>query len=245
LLDVLGGAWLAAMCGRFQASRSPAEIARWFKTTGPLPNAQPRYNAAPTQSLLTVLRDPESGERRLEVLRWGLIPYCARDAKIAYSTINAKAETVAATPAFRDAFRRRRCLVPAHAFYEWQQRDAKTKQPYRIVMADGSPMAFAGLWERWKEPTSGETVRSFTILTTSANALCAPIHNRMPVILDTRDYPRWLGEAPATGDELQALLKPFPAEHMQAHEVGQRIGNVKNEDAGLIEPPVERTPNLK
>jgi putative SOS response-associated peptidase YedK len=125
--------------------------------------------------------------------------------------------------------------VPADGFYEWQKLDAKTKQPYRIVMADGSPMGFAGLWERWKDPASGETVRSFTIVTAAPNALCAPIHNRMPVILDPADFPAWLGEAPATADDLRALLRPFPAERMEAHMIGPEIGNVRNDNAGLIE----------
>jgi putative SOS response-associated peptidase YedK len=223
------------MCGRFQASNSPAELARWFKTTGPLPNVRQRYNAAPTQDLPVVLRDPKSGERRLEALRWGLIPFWAKDVKIFYSTINAMAESVATKPAFRDAFKRRRCLVPADGFYEWQKRDGNTKQPYRIVMADGSPMAFAGVWKRWTDPACGETVRSFIILTTSANALCAPIHNRMPVIVDPADWQTWLGEAPATSQELRALLRPFPPDLMEAHMIGPAIGNVRNDDAGLIE----------
>jgi len=165
------------MCGRFQATTSAAELARLFKAAGPLPNVQQRYNAAPTQDLPVVLRDRETGERRIEALRWGLIPFWAKDAKIGFSTINAKAETVATAPAFRDAFKSRRCLVPADGFYEWQKLDAKTKQPYRFAMADGTPFAFAGLWERWKEPASGETVRSFTIITTAPNALCATVHN--------------------------------------------------------------------
>jgi putative SOS response-associated peptidase YedK len=223
------------MCERFQATTSPAEIARLFKTTGPLPNARPRYNAAPKQNLPIVLRGPETGKRRLVALRWGLIPCCAENSKIAYSTINAVAETVATKPAFRDAFKSRRCLVPADGFYEWKKVDAKTKQPYRFVMADGSPMAFAGLWERWNDPTSGEAVRSFTIVTTEANELCAPVHNRMPVILDAADHPTWLGETPATPLELQALLRPFPAERMEAHMIGARIGNVKNDDPALID----------
>jgi putative SOS response-associated peptidase YedK len=217
------------MCGRFQATTSAAELARVFKTAGPLPNLQQRYNAAPTQSLPTVLHDRTSGERRLEALCRGLIPYWANDTKIAYSTVNAKAETVATAPAFRDAFKRRRCLVPADGFYEWQKGEGKTKQPYRFAMADGAPFAFAGLWERWKEPTSG------TIITTTPNALCAPIHNRMPVILNSADYAAWLGEAPAIADGLHGLLRPFPAERMVAHMVGPRIGNVKNDDVALIE----------
>src|SRR5258708_359317 len=225
------------MCGRFQASSSPAELARWFKTTGPVPNVQQRYNAAPGQHLPIVLRGAETGKRRLVTFRWGLIPGWATDAKIGYSTINAMAETVAIKPAFRDAFARRRCLVPADGFYEWKQldADAKTKQPYRFIMRDGSPMAFAGLWEQWSDPASGETLRTFTIITGEPNALCAPIHNRMPVILDPADFPPWLGETPATADELRALLRPFPAERMEAHVIGPRISNVKNDDAALIE----------
>jgi putative SOS response-associated peptidase YedK len=223
------------MCGRFQASSSPAELVRWFETTGPVPNLQQRYNASPGQHLPIVLRGAETGKRRLVALRWGLIPAWAKDAKIGYSAINAMAETVAIKPAFRDAFARRRCLVPADAFYEWKQLDAKTTQPYRIIMADGSPIAFAGLWEQWNAPVSGETVKTFAIITTAPNALCAPIHNRMPVILDAADWQTWLGEVPARSDELQALLRPYPAERMEAHEIGPRIGNVKNDDAGLIE----------
>jgi putative SOS response-associated peptidase YedK len=145
------------------------------------------------------------------------------------------AETVATKPAFRDALKSRRCLVPADGFYEWKKRDAKAKQPYRIVMADGTPMALAGLWERWRDPASGETVRSFTIITTAPNALCAPIHNRMPVIIDPANFPIWLGETSATALELQALLRPFPAGRMEAHAIGPEIGNVKNDHAGLIE----------
>src|SRR5260221_14792102 len=133
------------MCGRFQASSSPAELARWFNTTGPVPNVQQRYNAAPTQTLPIVLRGAETGKRGLAALRWGLIPSWAGDVKVAYSMFNAMAETVAIKPAFRDAFKSRRCLVPADGFYEWKQLDATTKQPYRIAMADSSPMALAGL----------------------------------------------------------------------------------------------------
>jgi putative SOS response-associated peptidase YedK len=209
------------MCERFQASSSPAELVRWFETTGPAPNLQRRYNAAPGQHLPIVLRGPETGKRRLVALRWGLIPAWAKDAEIGYSTINAMAETVATEPAFRDAFACRRCLVPADGFYGWKQLDAdgKTKQPYRFIMADGSPMAFAGLWEQWNDPANGETVRTFAIITGKPNALCAPTHNRMPVILDAADWQTWLGEVAASSDELQALLQPYPAERMKAHMI--------------------------
>jgi putative SOS response-associated peptidase YedK len=205
------------MCGRYQASTSAEEIARWFKTTGPLPNTRPRYNAAPTDSLPIVLRDRESGERRLETLRWGLIPFWAKDAKIGYTTINARAETVATTPFFREAFKARRCLVPADGYYEWQKINAKTKQPYRFALADDGLMGFAGLWERWKDPASGETIKSFTIVTGAPNPLGEPIHDRMPVILEPRDYARWLGEEETSADDLHELLRPHPAEPMRLY----------------------------
>jgi putative SOS response-associated peptidase YedK len=221
------------MCGRFQASRSVDEITRWFKTTGPAPNVRQRYNAGPTQDLPVVLLEPDTGERRLLALRWGLAPFWAKDSKSPYAMINAMAEAVATARAFRDAFKSRRCLVPADAFYEWtnSHTNNKPKQPYRFVMKDGSPMAFGGLWE----PARGNVVSRFVIITGAPNALCAPIHNRMPIILDPIDHPAWLGETLATPAELQALLRSFPAERMEAHPVAPQIGNVKNDDATLIE----------
>src|SRR5215213_8444967 len=139
-------------------------------------------------------------------------------------------------PAFRDAFRRRRCLVPVDGFYEWQKRPAGKKQPYAIVSADGKPFAMAGLWENWKEPQSGETVRTFTIITGPPNDLVAPIHNRMPVILPPSQWRAWLGEEPAPAEELQALLQPYPADLMRTYPVNMRVGNTRNNDAALIEP---------
>jgi putative SOS response-associated peptidase YedK len=150
--------------------------------------------------------------------------------------INAKAETIATKPAFREAFKKRRCVIPADSFYEWQATGAKRKQPYVIQMKDRSVFGFAGLWERWTDKASGEVVRSCTIVTTEPNALCAPIHNRMPAILEPEDYSRWLGEQPASNDELQSMLKPFPAEHMECFRIGPRIGNVKFDEPSLIEP---------
>ena len=185
------------MCGRFQSTTSPAEFARLFKTIGPLPNTTPRYDAAPTHDLPIVLHGPGTGQRRLVALRWGLIPFWAKDAKIGYTAINAMAETVATTRAFRDAFKSRRCLVPADAFYEWKKIGARIKQPYRFAMADGTPFAFAGLWDF----AGNEAMRRFTIITCQANALCAPIHNRMPVILDSIDHLAWLGEVSASADD--------------------------------------------
>jgi len=155
--------------------------------------------------------------------------------KIGYSLINAKAETVAEKPAFREAFKSRRCIIPADGFYEWKKLDAKTKHPYAITMKDRSVFGFAGLWERWKDSTSGETIQSCTIFTTEPNEICAPIHDRMPVILDPKDHGKWIAEEPAEPMWLLKMLKPFPADKMMAFKIGPRIGNVKNDDAALIE----------
>jgi putative SOS response-associated peptidase YedK len=199
------------MCGRFVISKFPDDVARWFGTTGPLPNSRPRYNVAPTDQVAVVRFNSETKERTLDTLRWGLVPYWAKDVKIGYTTINAKAESVAEKPAFRDAFKSRRCLIPADGFYEWQKLNPKTKQPYAIVMKDRSLFGFAGLWERWKDKASGEVGRSFTIITTTPNEVCAPIHDRMPVIVDPANYGKWLGEEPTDPVRLLSLLKPFPA----------------------------------
>jgi putative SOS response-associated peptidase YedK len=224
------------MCGRFLASKSPDEIARWFATRNATPNSRPRYNVAPTQDILAVRFNPETKERTLDALRWGLVPFWAKDIKIGYSLINAKAETVAEKPAFREAFKSRRCLIAADGFYEWKKLDAKTKQPYAIAMKDRSLFGFAGLWERWTDKASGEVVRSCTIITTTPNEVCAPIHDRMPVIVAPEDYAKWLGEDEVDPVRLLQMLKPFPAEKMTCSPVDRRVGNVKNDEAALIEP---------
>src|SRR5258706_9914962 len=198
------------MCGR-SILYSPADsITKWFGTKNPSPNSPARYNVAPTQDILAVRFNPETKERILDALRWGLVPYWAKDIKIGYSLINAKAETVAEKPAFREAFKSRRCLIAADGFYEWKKLDAKTKQPYAITMKDRSVFGFAGLWERWKDKASGEVVRSCTIITTTPNEVCAAIHDRMPVIVGPEDYGKWLGEDEADPVSLLQMLKPFP-----------------------------------
>jgi len=165
-------------------------------------------------------------------MRWGLIPAWAKDAKIGYSTINARAEEAANKPAFRDALRKRRCLIPADAFYEWTKHDPKKKQPHAFALKSGAPFAFAGLWERWR-PKEGEPLETFTILTTDANELLEPVHNRMPVILKPADYARWLEEA--TPDRLPIdLLRPYPPEEMTSWKVSDRVGNVRNNDLDLL-----------
>jgi putative SOS response-associated peptidase YedK len=187
------------------------------------------YNVAPQTFQPIVRLNSDTGEREIVMMRWGLIPAWSRNAKIGYSTINAKAETVATTPAFREAFKSRRCLIPADAFYEWQKIDAKTKQPFAIGMKDGSPYAFAGLWERWRDPASKEPLETFTVITTDANELLEAMHDRMPVILEPKDYDRWL----QPGDPARPptdLLRAFPADQMIAWKVDRKVGNVRNDD---------------
>jgi putative SOS response-associated peptidase YedK len=223
------------MCGRVRLSSDVSELKIRFSIPEdrPLPNFAPTWNGAPTDNLPVVRLDPD-GRRSLDLLRWGLIPYWSKDIKIGFSTINAMAETVATKPVFREAFQRRRCLVPVDNFYEWQ-RTGKETQPYAIALADRSIMALAGLWETWRSPAA-EMVRSFTIVTTEPNELCALLHNRMPVILDPTSWPLWLGEEPAKPYELKAMLVPCPSSGMTCWSVSKRVGNVKNNDASLIEP---------
>ena len=167
-------------------------------------------------------------------MRWGLVPFWAKDIKVGFANINAKAEGIETKPAFREAFQRRRCLVPVDNFYEWKKTPAG-KQPYAIALADRGLMALAGLWESWRSP-AGERMRSFAIITTTPNTLCAALHNRMPVVLKPASWPVWLGEEQADTLGLKALLAPFPSEEMTCWPVNRRVGNVKNNDPGLIEP---------
>lgn len=222
------------MCGRVMQKTPLSEIRVLFETFNPMPNTPSNFNAAPTQ-LLPVVRLDQDGRRSLDLLRWGLIPFWAKDAAIGSRCINAMAETVAAKPAFREAFRRgRRCLVPVDGFYEWQK-TPMAKQPYLIGMADGSPLALAGLWETWKDAEAGgEVIQTFTVLTTEPNELCALIHNRMPVILGQENWPAWLGEVDMPQDELLGMLRPYPARLMRAYPVDRRVGNVRNNDPGLL-----------
>jgi putative SOS response-associated peptidase YedK len=168
------------------------------------------------------------------MLRWGLVPYWAKDLNVGFANINAKAEGIESKPAFREAFQRRRCIVPVDGFYEWKKTGAG-KQPYAVALADRSLMALAGLWENWRSP-AGEWVRSFAIVTTKPNELCAELHDRMPVVLGPAAWAAWLGEEPSEPSELKALLTHYPSEEMTCWPVSTRVGNVKNNDASLIEP---------
>lgn len=226
------------MCGRYGRRADKQRIAEWMQShdTNVFDDSllAPTYNAAP-QSMQPVVRlDEETGERELAVMRWGLVPFWSKDVKIAYSTINAKAESVATSPAFREALKRRRCLIPAEWFYEWQKIDAKNKQAFAIGMEDDSIFAFAGLWDRWRDQKTRQTLETFTIITTDPNELMQSLHNRMPVILDPKDYGRWL--EPGDPSRLPVdLLRPYEAGKMKAWKVSARVGNVRNDDPECIE----------
>ncbi|WP_119462925.1 SOS response-associated peptidase [Rhodospirillaceae bacterium SYSU D60014] len=225
------------MCGRYTHALTWREIVRLYRITEPpaerAPNLEPRYNMAPTQQAPVVRYNPETGGRSLDLLRWGLVPHWAKDMTIGNKLINARADGIDTKPSFRSAFAKRRCLVLASGFYEWKKEGAN-KQPYAITLMDGS-MCFAGLWENWKTP-EGDWLRTFTIITTEANDLVAPIHNRMPVILDPADHAVWLGEQPAEAEELKALLRPYPAEKMTAYPVSSRVNSPKNDDPQVALP---------
>jgi putative SOS response-associated peptidase YedK len=221
------------MCGRFTLTASPEEIAVQFAVEEP-PLFKFRYNIAPTQTVPVVRIRPESMKRELVQLRWGLIPSWSKDVRIGNQMINAKAETVATKPSFRSAFRKRRCLIPASGFYEWQQQ-GRQKQPIYIRLCDRRPFAFAGLWERW-EPKDGEPVESCTIITTEPNEFMKSIHNRMPVILSTKNYDVWLDPAVQQADSLQAMLKPCPVEEMEAYAVSIIVNNPRIDNLQCVEP---------
>ena len=224
------------MCGRARLSSDVSEIKLVFSIPPhrPTPNFPPSWNVAPTDQLPVVRYDTKAGERSLDMLRWGLVPFWAKDLNVGFANINAKAEAIETRPAFREAFQRRRCLVPVNSFYEWKK-IGTGKQPYAIALADRGLMALAGLWENWRSP-AGEWIRSFAIVTTEPNELCAELHNRMPVVLKPEFWPVWLGQEPAVPSDLKALLAPFPSEEMTCWPVSARVGNVKNNDASLIEP---------
>ena len=211
------------MCGRYSLTADLAELAGRFEFDGDWDAFERRYNIAPTQEVLTVV----GGEkRRGGFMRWGLIPHWAKDSKIGSRMINARAETVAEKPSFRTALRRRRCLVLADGFYEWQ-RVGKNKRPMRIVMRSGEPFAFAGLWETWRDP-EGTVIPSCTIITTTPNDLLKPIHNRMPVILPRDIEEFWLDDSVDDPAALTSVLTPYPDDAMEAYEVSSLVNSVAN-----------------
>ncbi len=210
------------MCGRFTLTASATALAQQFNLAD-IPARSPRYNVAPTQEVLAVVRRPDASKRQARLLRWGLIPMWVEGPAVGSRMINARAETVATKPAFRRAFRERRCLILADGFYEWQRREGR-KQPFYIRLDDGQPFAFAGLWERWV-PLDGQPLDSCTIITTTSNDLVGRIHLRMPVILAPEDYDLWLDPGLHEPECLQPLLRPYPAEEMVAYPVSTRVNN--------------------
>jgi putative SOS response-associated peptidase YedK len=216
---------------------SPGEVLAELFELVEMPEITPRYNIAPTQSVVAVHASEGAG-RHGEMMHWGLIPSWADDPAIGARMINARAETVATKPSFRSAFRQRRCLVAADGFYEWQKLERR-KQPHYIRLRDGRPFAFAGLWENWESRDSASTpasVRSCTIITTEPNELVAPLHNRMPVILHARDYDAWLAPDTRPVDTLGRLLRPYPADEMEASPVSTRVNKPSNDSPECIEP---------
>jgi putative SOS response-associated peptidase YedK len=222
------------MCGRYRLTAKERYIAEHFDLEESEVHWTPRYNIAPTQEAAIVRQDRKQPRRVFSLMRWGLIPAWAKDASIGYKTINAMCETAAEKAAFREALRRRRCLVPADGFYEWQKLGRKEKQPYNIGMTDDSLFAFAGLWERWSDP-AGTPLNSFTILTTAANPLLSGIHDRMPVIVKREDYDLWLDPGMTDPEGVADLLKPLDARLMKKFPVSARVGNADNDDAEIIQ----------
>lgn len=233
------------MCGRFILNSPLVELQRAFEFSE-TPNMMARYNIAPTQRVAMVrrrhpgremtilLRQDETGTgRELVTARWGLVPSWAKEIRTAGLLINARAETVSTKPAFRSAFKARRCVIPSDGFYEWQQQPKGPKQPFLIRRRDGQPFGFAGLWEVWRDPATGEEVTSCTIITCEPNEVMAPLHNRMPVILDPADYDRWLDPARPDAED---LLRPCPDEWLELVPVSARVNNVRNDDPDLTQP---------
>jgi len=233
------------MCGRYYRQSDKQKIAEAFHVmhVGDFPLPPTDYNVAPTTMQPVIRNSRDDGARELVSLRWGLVPFWAKDllAFKGVSTINARSETVTTSRTYREPLKRgRRCLIPASGFYEWKRVGGKMapkknqeKIPYGFDLTNGHMMAFAGLWDAWKDPATGQWLQSYTIITTDANELMAPIHERMPVILHPGDFNRWL-DREVTGQPPIDLLRPFPADEMAAFEVSKDVGNVKNNSADLL-----------
>ena len=215
------------MCGRFRLGKGREALKKFFaaEIDG---DWDPRYNVAPGQNVAAVRQDPAQPVRRLSLMRWGLIPFWAKEAAIGYKMINARSETVAEKPAYREALKSRRCLIAADGFYEWQKL-GKAKQPYCFTLAEDGIFAFAGIWDRWKSP-EGQMIETCSILTTSANDLVRDVHDRMPVILPPESFDLWLDPGFTNREDIVNLLRPFAAESMKKYPVSTRVNSVKNDD---------------
>lgn len=223
------------MCGRLVIDLSPEMITEIYGIIRKIERElNPRYNVTPSQTIPIVREDAE-GSRELAFVRWGLIPSWAKDIAIGNSLINARSETAAEKPSFRSAFKRRRCVIPVGGFYEWQRQDGKRKQPWYFRMADGSPVSIAGLWEHW-QGSDGQIIESCSILTTSANDLMAPIHERMPVILNHGDNAIWLNPKLTDVAVLQEFCRPCSADTLSAYPVSPMVNSPKNDSINCIAP---------
>jgi putative SOS response-associated peptidase YedK len=219
------------VCGRYRRTSADEEIAKRYHIPIPIQSDLPiSWNIAPSQPVLTIRRNPETGIRTLDALKWGLIPSWAKDAKNGYKTINARVETVEKSASYRAAFKKRRCLIPVDSFYEWKAGIAP-KQPFSIGMKSGEPFVFAGLWEGWKPKDSDEWLRTCTIVTCESNEFCLAIHTRMPVILPESVHEAWLN-----GSAGKQVLVPFIAEEMVAHPISMRVNSPRNNDRAIIDP---------
>jgi len=218
------------MCGRY-AIPDPADIPVHFKATRSDYDLKPRYNAAPSEDLPVVLND---GEKHVELMRWGLVPFWAKDEKIGYKMINARAETLTLKPSFRKALSLQRCIIPACGFFEWKQID-KEKVPYYIFLKNKELFGFAGLYDVWHDK-EGKELKTYTIITTEPNALVEPIHNRMPAILEQQDEDTWLNPDETEPERLTKLLHPYPASEMDAYPVSKLVNVPKNDTREMIEP---------
>jgi len=226
------------MCGRYSIVRGDRIVQVIPNVTIPANlRLMGRYNAAPSQLLPVIAND----SHEVQMLRWGLIPSWAKDPKIAYNMINARAETLAEKPAFRKTLASRRCLIPADGFYEWRKNPDGTKTPMYIRMRDHELFAFAGLWESWKSP-EGEVIKTFTIITTAPNELLKTIHDRMPAIIPREGYLDWLKTDVMTPEQAMAWLKPLPAELMEAYPVSPLVNSPKNDSEDLIKQQAEAAP---
>jgi putative SOS response-associated peptidase YedK len=222
------------MCGRYRLSRRKQIIEEHFDSVSGEEDWSPRYNVAPTQPVPIIRQHPKEPRRELSLVRWGLIPWWAKDASGAARMINARCETAATLPAFRDAFKARRCIVPADGFYEWQK-IGKTKQPYCFEVNDGELFAFAGLWERWKD-ADGKALETCSILTTTPNSVTSSVHDRMPVILNPDAYDVWLDPGFVDVAASSELLKPYQARLMRGYPVSTRVNHVTHDDAECAKP---------
>ena len=225
------------MCGRFASTTPPDKLAAYFGAEAPIlgdEEVSADYNVAPTRDV-PIVRVRED-ERHLDYLRWGLVPRWAKDLRIGSKMINARAETVATKNSFRSAFAKRRCIVTADGFYEWKRLDPKTKHPMYIHRADGDPLAFAGLYERWTDAENLREIHTCTIITTTPNEMMAEIHDRMPVLLSPQRWDEWLDPANADTESLQRLLVPAPDALLTSYAVSTEVNSVKNNNADLLAP---------